>query len=388
MFLRMLRAAAICSLLIAAACGSPGHSTSNPEIVLRQPEGGAAYVEIAGLSGAQLRALRSTELTSAQWSALFRVAVGESEPGMLGTYAVTDDALRFTPQFALDPGRPYVVRFDPSDLPGTGAGTRPLVVTVSVPAKHFAASTTVARVYPSGDAVPENLLRMYIEFSGPMGRPSGIPYLKLLGADGKEIEGAFLPLDYEFWDPAHTRFTAFLDPGRVKSGILPNKQMGRALDTGRTVTLVVSREWRDEHGLPLKEDYRRTFQVAAPVQKALDPATWRIEAPAAGSRSALVVRFPKPLDHGLLMRTLGVARGDDAMAGDIGVEEGETRWLFTPREPWQAGQHRLIALDTLEDASGNQIGRAFEVDNFDTVDKSPNPQRITIPFTVRTAASN
>ena len=101
-------------------------------------------------------------------------------------------------------------------------------------------STTVARVYPSGDTVPENLLRMYIEFSGPMGRPSGIPHMKLLGADGREIEGAFLPLDYEFWDPGHTRFTAFLDPGRVKSGILPNKQMGRALDTGRTVTLVIS----------------------------------------------------------------------------------------------------------------------------------------------------
>ena len=140
-----------------------------------------------------------------------------------------------------------------------------------MPATHVAPSTTVARVYPSGDAVPENLLRMYIEFSGPMGRPSGIPHMKLLGADGREIEGAFLPLDYEFWDPAHTRFTAFLDPGRVKSGILPNKQMGRALDTGRTVTLVISREWRDEHGLPLKDDYRRVFHVAPPVQKPLDP---------------------------------------------------------------------------------------------------------------------
>ena len=32
---------------------------------------------------------------------------------------------------------------------------------------------------------------------------------------------------------------------------------------------------------------------------------------------------------------------------------------------------------------GNQIGRAFEVDNFDTVDKTPNPQTITIPFRVR-----
>ena len=43
----------------------------------------------------------------------------------------------------------------------------------------------------------------------------------------------------------------------------------------------------------------------------------------------------------------------------------------------------LLALDILEDLAGNQIGRAFEVDNFDTVDKSPNPQTIKLPFTIR-----
>ena len=263
-----------------------------------------------------------------------------------------------------------------------------LVATVTVPAKHVASSTTVARVYPSGDTVPENLLRMYVEFSGPMGRPSGIPHMKLLGADGREIEGAFLPLDYEFWDPAHTRFTAFLDPGRVKSGILPNKQMGRALDAGRTVTLVISREWRDEHGLPLKDDYRRVFHVAAPVEKPLDPKSWRIEAPAAGSRDALVVHFPSSLDRGLLMRALGVRRGEGALSGDVSIEDAEMRWMFTPREPWPAGQHQLLALDTLEDVAGNQIGRAFEVDNFETVDKSPDPKSIMVPFTVRAAAGH
>jgi len=225
MSLRMLHAAAIGSLLIAAACGSSGNSSSTPAIALHdQSKGEPAYVEVTGLSSSQLRAVRSAALTDAQWSSLFRVAVSDTSPGMLGTYSVTDDALRFAPQFALDAGRPYVVRFDPAHLPGTGTAAVPAIVaTVTVPAKHVVPSTTVARVYPSADTVPENLLRMYVEFSGPMGRPSGIPHMKLLGADGREIDGAFLPLDYEFWDPDHTRFTAFLDPGRVKSGILPNK---------------------------------------------------------------------------------------------------------------------------------------------------------------------
>ena len=49
--------------------------------------------------------------------------------------------------------------------------------------------------------VPENLLRLYIEFSAPM-NGSGIEHLALLDDAGTPVDGAFLPLDYEFWSPA------------------------------------------------------------------------------------------------------------------------------------------------------------------------------------------
>jgi hypothetical protein len=87
------------------------------------------------------------------------------------------------------------------------------------------------------------------------------------------------------------------------------------------------------------------------------------------------------------MRALGVTREGQPVEGDASVDRAETRWTFTPREPWRAGTHHLLALDTLEDVAGNQIGRAFEVDNFETVDKSPNPKRITIPFVVGAAST-
>ena len=45
----------------------------------------------------------------------------------------------------------------------------------------------------------------------------------------------------------------FFDPGRVKDGILPNKQMGPVLEAGRTYTLLVREDWQDTNGLPLKE---------------------------------------------------------------------------------------------------------------------------------------
>jgi hypothetical protein len=380
---RLLRLAAVtASIVTAAACGRSVNSPSSPAIQLTSAQNGRAYVDVTGLSRAALDSVARASLTSEQWSALLRVAIDDTAPGMLGDYSVAGDVLRFTPAFPLDPGRSYRVRFDPARLPGVTGPAAPIVATVGQPARDATPSTVVTRVYPTADVVPENLLRMYIEFSEPMGRPSGIEHMKLLDEDGREIAGAFLPLDYEFWSPDHTRFTAFFDPGRVKGGILPNQQMGRALRAGRSVTLVIGHEWRDQYGRPLKEDFRRVLRVGPADDQPLDTATWRIQAPATGGRDGLIVSFPKPLDHALLMRALGVRREGAAVEGDVIIDQAEKRWTFTPKQPWRAGTYQLLALDTLEDVAGNQIGRAFEVDNFDTVDKSPNPKSILIPFRV------
>jgi hypothetical protein len=338
-------------------------------------------IEVTGLPEATLRALGN--VSNEQWPAVLRVAVSAEAPAMLGTYSVEGNVVRFVPAFPLDAGRQYEVRFDPRQLSGASADQAELVATVGRPAEHTEPTTVVARVYPTGNAVPENVLRMYIEFSAPMGRKSGVEYLKLLDHDGREIPGAVLPLDYEFWSPDHRRFTVFFDPGRVKQGILPNREMGRAFTPGKTVTLVISKDWLDEHGLPLKAEHRRTFEVLPADTQPLDPQQWRLSAPAASGRSPLVVTFPKPLDHSLLMRALGVRRDGHVVEGETDIGENETRWSFTPREPWKAGTYQFLALDVLEDVAGNQVGRAFEVDNFDSVDKDPDPKSVTLPFTVR-----
>jgi hypothetical protein len=368
-----------------AACGRSSNADATPSITLTTPpNGGTAYVEVKGLPDPTLDKLRLAEMSPEQWSGILRVAVEADGPAVLGEYAVTEGALRFTPLFPFDEGRRYQVRFDPGRLPGAPADAGGVLeADVGRPASTATPSTSVARVYPGGDEVPENLLRMYIEFSAPMGRKSGVEYISLLDSAGREITGAVLPLDYEFWSPDHTRFTVFFDPGRVKQGILPNRQMGRPLEVGRSVTLVVSREWRDAHGLPLKEDFRRTLRVGPPDEKPIDPASWHIQAPAAGTRDGVVVTFPKALDHGLLMRALGVRRDGKPVDGDIAIERGETRWTFTPADPWRAGAYQLLALDILEDPAGNQIGRAFEVENSREVGEGPNPRTITLAFAVK-----
>jgi hypothetical protein len=241
----------------------------------------------------------------------------------------------------------------------------------------------VDRVYPSGELVPENQLRLYVTFSAPMGMKGGLDYVQLLDGDGRVVKDPFLPVAAEFWNADRTRFTLFFDPGRVKRGIRPNQEMGRPLVAGRSYTLVVRRDWPDAQGLPLKEDFRRTFRVGPADTKPIDPAMWDVRSPAAGGREPLVVTFPEPLDHGLLVRALGVSIATgEPLAGDVAITDDETRWRFTPRDAWRSGDHRLVVLTILEDRAGNRIGRAFEVDQFERIDRAAVPESIAIPFRI------
>jgi len=379
---RVLLVVALASVL--AGVTACGRSDAPPAISLVAPADASTYVAVTGLPRAALGAVDDADLSTEQWSSLLRVAVDDTSPAVLGEYAVADRALRFTPFFPLDPGRQYRVRFDPARLPdGAGATLAMLEATVGLPALDAEPSTTVARVFPSGDEVPENLLRMYVEFSAPMGRRSGVDHIALLDANGQKIEGAVLPLDYALWSPDHRRFTVLLDPGRVKLGILPNREAGRPLETTRAFTLVIGRDWRDANGLPLAEEYRRELRVGPADEHPIDPSAWEVSPPAAGGRGELVVRFPEPLDHGLLMRALGVRLEDEPVTGEITVDGGETTWRFTPEAAWRPGSYELLALDILEDPAGNQIGRAFEVDNPDAVSQGPSAETVTIPFSVR-----
>jgi len=279
--------------------------------------------------------------------------------------------------FPLDPGRQYHVTF-------TAPGARPVTATVGLPAPDMTPKTVVAAVYPTTDVVPENQLRFYIHFSAPMGSRGGLDFIHLLDDEGKEVTDPFLPLDAEFFNDDRTRYTVFFDPGRQKRGIAPIAAMGRSLTAGKSYTLVIDAEWRDGHGLPLKQVYRRTFKAGPPDEKPLDPGTWTIAAPAAGTDAPLTIAFPEPLDHGLLLRALGVlSPAGKPLEGEVTVGAGELTWSFAPAEPWPAGAYNIVAFAMLEDLAGNRIGRAFEVDRFDRADKSAEPEKTLIPFAVR-----
>ena len=342
----------------------------------------SAFVVLTGLSSRELDEWRARPSTSPQWAQSFRVSVAGVAPTIAGKYVVSDTALEFHPMFALDPGRAYDVIIDARQL-SSGRQTSSIRQSIVLPARRLEPPTRVLRVLPGFEPVPENLLRLYVEFSAPMSREPGIGFVHLLNDKGVEVSEAFLPVDGDFWNHDRTRYTLFLDPGRVKRGIQANEEMGRALRSGRRYTLRIDSTWRDGRGMPLVAPFDYSFRVGPAEFRPIKLAEWRVSAPPSKSSKPLVVRFPTSLDHGLLHRALGVETADGAAVdGRISTHFGERTWQLVPASPWQSGPYRLVVLSILEDVAGNRINRRFEVDRSAGVDSLETPARFTIPFVI------
>jgi hypothetical protein len=369
-------------VLAALAGGSPA---AGPAIRMN-----AGRFEVVGLDAAELRRLKATDLTPADWQALFAVYVvsdrgtpDREQPAVLGSYRVEDGVLRFAPRFPLVRGVRYQAVFRPSRLPGRSGGAD-VRAEFELPRAKPAVATAVTHVYPTRDRLPENLLKFYLHFSAPMSKGEAYRHIRLLDATGKAVDMPFLELDEELWDPGGTRLTLFFDPGRIKRGLKPREEVGPVLEEGRSYTLVINEKWADAEGNPLKETYRKSFRAVAPDDTPPDPKEWKIEPPPSGSTGALTVTFPEPLDHALLQRLLWVTDANgNRVTGTSRVTDEETRWHFTPERPWQAGGYDLVVDTTLEDLAGNSIGRPFEVDLFRPVRRTLGAATVKRPFRVR-----
>jgi hypothetical protein len=333
---------------------------------------------VSGLSESNLR--QFDKLDSDRKSQTLRVWVsdaGADAPPLLGDVARRGGSIAFFPKYPLREGLAYRARFDARALGGNGA----IESVLRIPAPPADPVVRVAAVYPSADELPENLLKFYIQFTGPMSRGEAYQRVRLLDENGRTVPRPFLELGEELWNAEMTRFTLFFEPGRIKQGLVPRREMGLALTRGKTYTLEVDASWQDDRGRPLVETFRKTFTVTDPDARQPDPARWIIQPPAAGSLDPVVVRFDESLDHGMLQHVIAVRdAGGQTVSGKVAVSKKESRWSFTPAQEWPAGRHVLVVETILEDSAGNSIGRPFEVD-LDQASKVA-PASVEIPFEV------
>lgn len=351
---------------------------------------GRFAVEVAGLNAAQLRAI--SEASDIQWPRFFSVYAGQGDTGtdasvppMLGRYSIRDGLLLFEPRFPLEPGIRYRAVFGPGQTPGGSPQQIDSIHSVfELPLSATEPSTVVSQVYPTASELPENLLKFYIYFSAPMSGGRIYEHIELLNDTGAPVELPFLEIDEELWNPAMTRLTLFIDPGRIKRGVLPLEEVGPALESGKNYTLVIHNAWKDAKGDPLRVSYRKSFYVGPPDRELADPTRWDVQAPPASTRVPLEIRFHEPVDHALAQRLIVViSQSGQALTGTVHLADHERRWMFIPAEPWKPGAHTLVIQTTLEDLAGNNIGKPFEVDLFESVQRRATNASVTLAFEVR-----
>jgi hypothetical protein len=313
------------------------------------------------------------------WASVFAVYAGTGDvPALLGTYSVEQDTLVFRPKFPIAAGVRYRAVF-------RQAGAAPVEKIFDGPPRETERRTRVDRVYPSADVLPSNQLRLYIYFSEPMSRGVAARYIHILDETGKALEGSqavFLP-NQELWDPNMKRLTLTFDPGRIKRGLTSNERIGPPIAEGKRYTLVIDREWPDARGVPMTEGFRKSFRGGPAQRTPPDPKQWRISAPKVGTLETLVVDFPNPLNYTLLQRMIQVSGPPPGIVGTIAIARQETEWVFTPRDPWKAGDYRLVVNTGIEDLAGNHIGQPFDIDTFNKVTEKITTETVSVPFRIR-----
>jgi hypothetical protein len=272
-------------------------------------------------------------------------------PPMAGRLVRDGADLCFVPRFPFLDGTIYTVTVD---------GT---TVTVLVRARPGQAVTRVAAIQPTAAEVPCNLLRLYVWFSAPMSEGWAAEYVRLARDDGGPITGALLPAEHELWDASRRRLTVLLDPARIKRGLAGHQEAGYPLRAGEPFRLIVGSGFRDAQGLPLRAPAQRRYHVGGEERRHVDPGTWVLTVPPAGTSEPLQVAFGRPLDHGLLARCLRVSGpGGRLVDGTARIGREERSWRLVPHGTWASGSHQLIVDPVLEDLAGNSVSRVFDRD--------------------------
>lgn len=306
--------------------------------------GGKRVLQLSGLSNDQLTTADGLQLyvgTLQQWP-------GAEQNSILGEVSQERGALVFHPRFPFRSGVNYTAFW-------RGATAFNFTIPTDTPRAELIS------IYPTAEALPANLLKIYLHFSAPMGEGRAYEHLTLLSASGDTVYQPFVPLEPELWSEDQRRLTLWLDPGRVKRGLLSHEAYGVVIEEEQQYTLVVDSGWKDAGGRPLGQTRYKTFRVGAPDYEQPRTESWRVQLPYAGTQEPLTVDFGESLDHALAERMLTVISAADGIrAGHIKLSDRESKWYFYPEETWTEGDYEIRIDSALEDLAGNNLNRPFD----------------------------
>ena len=275
----------------------------------------------------------------------------EGEP-LLGKTIQRESEIRFVPQFPFLTGQTYKATFT------NASGQR----TISLHTLPISAPVPkLIEIFPTGHTAPANHLKFYLQFTERMERGNIFRHFQLIDLNAsRPVEEPFR--ETELWSADGKRLTLWLHPGRQKTGVNLNVDLGPVLEPRRHYALKISDDWKSEAGVALAQPARKMFSTTPADRTRPEPARWTVSPPTVRSRTPLVIAFKDPLDWALLHTMLTVLDATDKeVVGEIDVTQNETQWRFTPARNWSKGEYRIKVDWELEDLAGNNLLRLFEV---------------------------
>ena len=286
-----------------------------------------------------------------------------------GIYDRAEEHLTFTPSFPLLPNLNYEAV---NLLTDRSTSYRWDLPTGDVP---------TLSISPTLDVLPANHLKFYLSFSEPMQQENPWEYCKLLNITTGEFVGR--PFRHtELWNKSGNRLTLWFHPGRQKTGVNLNLEIGPILEPEHEYQLLIDKRWKSLAGTAIGKDTMINFQAGQSDHSQPDPESWDLVLPTAETTDPLTIQFNESLDHALLNnRALKLLIGNTPLSSHQEVWENGQGIYITPLKPWNSETYIIQINPRLEDLAGNSIERPFEVDLNDRNKNLSKAQEIT--FTIK-----
>lgn len=361
---------ALCVFISIEAIGQAVHI----ELVTKERDADFGSIRISLRHSDIQSCLSTNQLEPSQWKKILTVyplqkpaTNYESLPPMLGKYVAKEHILIFQPRFPFIEGRTYQVKFDFGSLkkicPRLSKHSPLIQKQLTIPYRQKLSAPKVLAVYPSSESIPINQLKWYIHFSTSMQFGEAYQHIRLENEQGQIVAAPFLELEHELWDKAQMRLTLWMDPGRIKRDLIPNREMGLPLEEGQKYRLIIDQKWKAKNGKMLEKSWVKSFKVSQADRVKPDPANWSILPPKPGTSGPLQVNFPEPMDQALLHSQIVVYDPEgNLLNGTVTLGKEEKQWQFIPVSLWKKGIYHLKIGTDLEDLAGNNLNRLFDTD--------------------------
>ena len=327
------------------------YSQTDAALIVPTDPNGTVHLNIFAFKNAEVENFRYEYLS------VFVKEKGErySPIAIQGRHTVEGEYLVFLPYFPFEKGMTYIVKakYADNDLGHS-------FQSFQVGKKQTVDKAKVVSIYPSGNQLPENLLRFYIYFNTPMKKGQAVKHIQLVDAEGTIDNQAFMEFKQELWSPDGKRLTLLFDPGRIKRGVSTNMELGPALLEGKQYNLVISGAWEDLHGQKLEFETTKEFTVAKAYRQYLDVKELVIHKPEVNSHDTLSIHFDRIIDHALIHSMIQIENEKNIIFGHWKTSEQEKTIQFIPEKTWEKGTYRIIMDSSLEDAAGNNLDNLLD----------------------------